>query len=99
MGLIEMTLCLCLYQSIWLSRTHLDREQCRIEAIGFWLRCGATCQQDRHLERLNWPPMITMRRMRRMRIRMRMMVVLGGKVMMMDGMIGILKSLIGQGRG
>ena len=94
MGLIEMTLCLCLYQSIWLSRTHLDREQCRIEAIGFWLRCGATCQQDRHLERLNWPPMITMSRMRRT-----MMVVLVGKVMMMDGMIGILKSLIGQGRG
>ena len=94
MGLIEMTLCLCLYRSIWLSRTHLDREQCRIEAIGFWLRCGATCQQDRHLERLNWPPMITMRRMRRT-----MMVVLVGKVMMMDRMIGILKSLIGQGRG
>ena len=92
MGLIEMTL--CLYRSIWLSRTHLDREQCRIEAIGFWLRCGATCQQDRHLERLNWPPMITMRRMRRT-----MMVVLVGKVMMMDGMIGILESLIGQGRG
>ena len=92
MGLIEMTL--CLYRSIWLSRIHLDREQCRIEAIGFWLRCGATCQQDRHLERLNWPPMITMRRMRRT-----MMVVLVGKVMMMDGMIGILKSLIGQGRG
>ena len=38
--------------------------------------------------------MITMRRMRRT-----MMVVLVGKVMMMDGMIGILKSLIGQGRG
>ena len=98
MGLIEMTLCLCLYRSIWLSRTHLDREQCRIEAIGFWLRCGATCQQDRHLERLNWPPMITMRRMRRTRRTLKM-VVLGGKVMMMDGMIGILKSLIGQGRG
>ena len=94
MGVIEATLCLCLYRSIWLSRTHLDREQCRIEAIGFWLRCGATCQQDRHLERLNWPPMITMSRMRRT-----MMVVLVGKVMMMDGMIGILKSLIGQGRG
>ena len=41
--------------------------------------------------------MITMRRMRMMR--MRMMVVLVGKVMMMDGMIGILESLIGQGRG
>ena len=38
--------------------------------------------------------MITMRRMRRT-----MMVVLVGKVMMMDGMIGILESLIGQGRG
>ena len=72
----------------------MDLKQCRIEAIGFWLRCGATCQQDRHLERLNWPPMITMSRMRRT-----MMVVLVGKVMMMDGMIGILKSLIGQGRG
>ena len=39
--------------------------------------------------------MITMMRMRRIL----MIVVLGGKVMMMDGMIGILESLIGQGRG
>ena len=42
--------------------------------------------------------MITMSRMRRMRRTLKM-VVLVGKVMMMDGMIGILKSLIGQGRG